>query len=435
MKFYSTNNHDAIASLQQAVMQGLAPDGGLYMPTDLPKFSQAWLQKLPGQSFNDIALYIAQSFFKDDIPNVILEKIIADSYDFEVPLISLDQNTSILELFHGPTMAFKDIAARFMARIMSYYVEQANQPFTIIVATSGDTGSAVANAFLQVPGINVVIAYPSGRVSHLQEQQLTTMGHNITALEIQGSFDDCQALVKNALQDAELRKSIQLGSANSINIARLLPQVFYYFSAYAQLPDHKSTIVFSVPSGNFGNLTAGLIAKRLGLPVHGFVAATNSNDVVPEYLHTGEFRARPSQATISNAMDVGNPSNFVRMLELYNHTIDDMRRDIFGVGFSDEATTQAMYDMYQRYHYIADPHTAVGYLGLQAYSKRHLVRHGIVLATAHSAKFVDIVEPAIHAKLTLPVRLSQYLERSKKSILLSNQYKDFKQFLLDHYVN
>jgi threonine synthase len=348
-----------------------------------------------------------------------------------VKLISLSPALHILELFHGPTLAFKDFGARFMARLMGYFVRSETRPLTVLVATSGDTGSAVAHGFLGVPGIRVVILYPSKRISEAQEKQFTTLGENITALEVSGTFDDCQRLVKQAFSDGELNKRAFITSANSINIGRLLPQMFYHVAAYRQLPVASVPLIVSVPSGNFGNLTAGIFAKRIGLPVARFVASTNANDVVPEYLRTGEFHPRPAKPTFSNAMDVGSPNNFPRLLDLCRDRLEYMQREIWGHGASDEETLGAMRSLHERFGYIADPHTGVGVLGWEAYRREHPEpAQGLVLATAHPAKFADIVARAIGSAPPLPDRLAAYLQRPKLSQAISGQYDDFKQFLL-----
>jgi threonine synthase len=339
----------------------------------------------------------------------------------------------ILELFHGPTLAFKDFGARFMARLMGYFVRGETRPLTVLVATSGDTGSAVAHGFLGVPGIRVVILYPSKRISEAQEKQFTTLGENITALEVAGTFDDCQRLVKQAFSDVELNKRAFLTSANSINIGRLLPQMFYHVAAYRQLPVASVPLIVSVPSGNFGNLTAGIFAKRIGLPVAKFIASTNANDVVPEYLRSGEFRPRAATATYSNAMDVGNPNNFPRLLDLCRNRLEYVQKEIWGHRATDDETLAAMKMLHERFGYIADPHTAVGVLGWEAYKREHPESaQGLVLATAHPAKFADVVMKAIGIAPPLPDRLAAYLKREKLSLPMSSSYDDFKQFLLTH---
>jgi threonine synthase len=358
-------------------------------------------------------------------------KIATETFNFPVPLIPLGERLQVLELFHGPTLAFKDFGARFMARLMGYFVQETGKRLTVIVATSGDTGSAVAQAFLGVSGIRVVILYPAGRVSDAQEKQLTTLGQNITALEVAGSFDDCQRLAKQALVDPAIAQQIAITSANSINIARLIPQSFYYIAAVAQLSASDSLPVFSVPSGNFGNLTGGLLAKRMGLGIAQFIAATNTNDVVPEFLRSGKLIPRASRHTISNAMDVGNPSNFARIVDLYDNDLQAIRRDIWGCSFSDEETLRIMHDVEQLHGYVLDPHTAVGVLGWKSFAKQNPpTTQGIVLATAHPAKFSETVTRAIGIRPEMPERLAAYLDRPKKSIPFPNRFSDLQEFLL-----
>ncbi len=366
-----------------------------------------------------------------DVEPLALKIMIEEAINFDAPLVSFDAETHVLELWHGPTLAFKDFGARFMARLMKYFREGKDKELIILTATSGDTGSAVAHGFLGVPGIRVIILYPSGKVSDIQEKQLTTMGQNISALEIEGTFDDCQRLVKQTFTDQELRAKLDLSSANSINIARLIPQSFYYAWACAQIGKTDKPIIVSVPCGNFGNLTAGLIAKRMGIPITRFIAATNSNDIVPKYLLTGKFTPAASKKTISNAMDVGNPSNFVRMLELYDHSVENMRQDIVGYSFSDDATRMAIKEVYKRHGYILDPHGAVAYLGLEKYQKEYGKEYrGIFFATAHQAKFLDIVQPLINDPIPVPERLQEYMKREKRSIVLSSEFEQLKRYLL-----
>jgi len=430
MKFYSTNKKSPIVGLEEAVMNGLAPDGGLYMPFSLPHFSKDFFERAKSLSFQDTAFEVGKYFFMPVVPENTLKTIVQKSFNFDVPIIKLDKQLYVLELFHGPTCAFKDFAARFMAHLFGFFVERSQKEITILVATSGDTGSAVAHGFLNISGVKVVILYPSGKVSPLQERQLTGMGGNITALEIQGTFDDCQKLAKQAFLDRRLREKMTLASANSINIARLLPQSFYYVYLCAQLNGRKLPIVVSVPSGNFGNLTAGIIAKKMGAPIVKFVASTNSNDVVPKYLDTGDFRPKPSVFTISNAMDVGNPSNFARILDLYANDVAKMRKDIYGTSFSDVATREAIVSVFKKYHYIMDPHGAVAYLGLLDFMRKFDGYTGIFLETAHPAKFFEGVEKVIKGPVSMPVRLKSYLEREKRATLLHNDFRELKNFLL-----
>jgi len=430
MKFRSTLRRSPEVTLREAVLHGSAPDGGLYVPVVLPQLPSDFLQRLPSLTFPEIAREVGALFVGEDVSSGVLTDIANAAFDFPVPLVSLSERLHILELFHGPTLAFKDFGARFMARLMEHFVAESGQQLTVIVATSGDTGSAVAQAFLGLAGIRVVILYPAGRVSDAQEKQLTTLGQNIIALEVAGSFDDCQRLAKQALVDPTLTSRLTVTSANSINIARLIPQMFYYFFAVGQL-QNRAPVVFSVPSGNFGNLTGGLLAKRIGLPVSQFIAATNNNDVFPEFLRSGNLIPRASCHTLSNAMDVGNPSNFSRIIELYDNDLSAIRRDIWGCSFSDEATLRVMHDIEERCHYILDPHTAVGVLGWQSFAKQnHNAAHGVVLATAHPAKFADTVVRAVGIRPEMPERLASLLERPKKSIPFPNRFPDLQEFLL-----
>jgi threonine synthase len=431
MKFRSTLRHSPEVSLRDAVLHGSAPDGGLYMPAEMPRLPGDFTGRLPSLSFLEIAQEVGALFVGDEIPPHVLKEIVAGAFDFPVPLVALGERLHILELFHGPTLAFKDFGARFMARLMGYFVAESGEQLTVIVATSGDTGSAVAQAFLGVPGIRVVILYPAGRVSSAQEKQITTLGQNITALEVSGSFDDCQRLAKQALVDPLLAGKITLTSANSINIARLIPQIFYYFSALAQLPTTDAPAVFSVPSGNFGNLTGGLFAKRIGLAVAQFIAATNTNDVVPEFLRSGNLIPRASIHTLSSAMDVGNPSNFARIVDLYDNDVGAIRHDMWGCSFGDEETLHVMRDFAERHNYLLDPHTAIGVLGWQSYEKQnHAATQGIVLATAHPAKFGETVARATGVRPEMPERLAAFLERPKKSIPFPNRFAELQEFLL-----
>lgn len=434
MLYYSTNNKHYLYSLKDAVLTGLAPDGGLFMPEFVPKLPSSVLQRLDWLTFQDISFEIANSFLSPDIHSVTLRTMIEDVLNFDAPLVKFTDKKYALELFHGPTLSFKDFGARFMARLISYFAKGSEKDLIVLVATSGDTGSAVAAGFYNVPGIEAIVLYPSEKVSQVQEKQLTTMGGNITALEIKGTFDDCQRLVKQAFIDRELTAKLQLTSANSINIARLLPQIFYYFYAYRQLKDKNLPVVFSIPSGNFGNLAAGLMAKNMGLPVMQFIAATNANDVVPQYLRTGVFKARPSIRTISNAMDVGNPSNFARILDLYDHDLDKMRKDLRGASSSDKETQKAIQRVYEEYNYILDPHSAVAYLGLKKYlAEIDFNVTGVFFATAHPAKFADVVEKIINEKVPIPEKLKQYLNRKKQSLKMPNDFKYLKSFLLEQY--
>ena len=430
MKYYSTKNKNKSYTLSEAVLLGLPPDNGLFMPEEIPVLSKDYIAALQGKSLPDIAFEISKTWFKNDVPESVLEKIISEAYPFDAPLVSIDEHTSVLELFHGPTAAFKDFGARFMSRLMAWMERDATKPLTILVATSGDTGSAVASGFHQVKGINVIILYPSEKVSPLQEKQLTTWGDNISALEISGTFDDCQAMVKSAFLDPELKSKLRLSSANSINIARLVPQSFYYFRAVAQLKKNAPAPVFIVPSGNYGNLVAGLFAKRIGLNVSHFVAATNVNDIVPHYLATGNYSPRPSVQTISNAMDVGNPSNYVRMQELFNDSIDDFRKTISGYSFTDKNTLSAIADVYKNENYLFDPHGAVGYLAWKSFQKNNLAATGIILETAHPAKFSKPVKEAIGIDVKIPERLAEVLTQEKIAVKMNPDFNSLKEWML-----
>src|SRR5579885_428421 len=433
MRYRSTAGKAPLTSLRGAVLRGLAPDGGLYMPVEIARQSPEELEEFRALPFNEVCFRVVRPFATPDVPEETLWQIVSEAINFPVKLVSLSPGLHVLELFHGPTLAFKDFGARFMARLMGYFVRGESRPLTVLVATSGDTGSAVAHGFLGVPGIRVVILYPSGRISEAQEKQFTTLGENITALEISGSFDDCQRLVKQAFADEPLNKRAFLTSANSINIGRLLPQMFYHVAAYRQLPVASTPLVVAVPSGNFGNLTAGIFAKRIGLPVARFIAATNVNDVVPEYLRTGEFRPRTSQATYSNAMDVGNPNNFPRLLDLCRGRLENVCKEIWGHSATDEETLREMKSVWERYRYIADPHTAVGLLGWEAYKRDHAEpAQGLVLATDHPAKFAYFVQRAIGQGPPLPDRVVSHLRKPKQSRLISNAYSDLREFLSEH---
>lgn len=437
MKLYSTKNKQAFTGLKQAVLKGLPDDNGLYMPMEIPRLPEAFIENLSDFSFPEIAFTVCRHLFKESIQEEDLRRIIQKAVNFPAPVVPLDEEKYVLELFHGPSLAFKDFGARFMAQLMSYFNEGETRELVILVATSGDTGGAVAAGFLQAPGIKVIILYPSGKVSMLQEKQLTTLDHNIFALEVDGTFDDCQALVKQAFLDKGLSGALRLTSANSINISRLVPQTFYYFEAYKQLPRDGKKTVFCVPSGNFGNLTAGLMAQRMGLPIHHFIAATNVNDVVPEYLESGLFSPRPSVRTLSNAMDVGNPSNFARMIDMYEgktegSTWNNMRRSISGYAFDDAQTREALAEVHRQYQYIIDPHGAVGYLALKEFQQRRSGTKGVVLETAHPAKFLDEVEHVLNQKVEVPHRLAVLAEREKRAVWMPPEFSAFKKWLLDN---
>lgn len=429
MRYYSTNNKEKLVSLREAVTKGLAPNGGLYMPEKIKPLPSNFLSGLDKLSNLEIAFHVTGHLMGKDVPEKVIRKIVADTVSFEVPLIQLADRIWSLELFHGPTLAFKDFGARFMASLLGYYAQAEGDQFTILVATSGDTGSAVAHGFHKVPGIKVIVLYPSGKVSDLQEKQFTTLGDNITAVEVEGTFDDCQRLVKRAFGDQHLRERLNLTSANSINIARLIPQSFYYFFAYARMPKNIP-VVFSVPSGNFGNLTGGIFAQRMGLPIHHFIAATNSNDVVPLYLQSQIFEARPSVQTISNAMDVGDPSNFARLLDLFNQEYKLFSKDVTGFAFSDDDTRSTMKEVFQKTGYMLDPHGAVGYMGLGKYLDSDKNANGIFLETAHPGKFKEVVELVLEKKVVLPERLSQLQHSEKKSFKMNKSFSDFREYLM-----
>jgi len=432
MKYFSTNRISPSASLKEAVLSGMPGDGGLFLPERIPGLRPHQIEALSTQTFQEIAQTMATSLLSEDIPAHAIQDIVGNSMDLDVRLTPLSEDVSILETFHGPTMAFKDFGARFMARLMSYLIRGDEAELTILVATSGDTGSAVASGFLGIPGIRVIILYPSGKVSPSQEKQLTTQGENIQALEVSGNFDDCQRLVKTAFSDEKLRQAHLLSSANSINIARLIPQSFYYAYTAGQMRAKKGDFVMSVPSGNFGNLTAGLIAKRMGVPIMHFIASTNRNDVFPEYLKSGDFQPRPSDQTISNAMDVGDPSNLARIRNLFDDDISRIQSEISSWSFDDDQTRAMIGETFKQYQYIIDPHTAVGLLGLNKYTEStQLKTAGVVISTAHPAKFPESVEPIIGEKIPVPTQLAQYLEREKQATTMSTDYADFRQYLMD----
>lgn len=431
MIFYSTKTASLKASLEEAVFRSLPPDNGLYMPESIPKVSQEFLDTIDNKTFKEIAVEITNTLLGDDIPREDIEKLIESAYDFDAPVLKITPNDYVLELFHGPSMAFKDFGARFMAALMSYFLVKSQKEIQILVATSGDTGGAVAQGFYKVPGISVTILYPSGKVSEIQEKQLTTLGHNVTALEVDGTFDDCQKLVKEAFLDPELTEKFNLASANSINIARLIPQSFYFFAAYAQLKKLGKPVVFSVPSGNFGNLSAGLLAYRMGLPVEHFIASTNLNNSVPRYLEEGTFEPHPSIETISNAMDVGNPSNFVRMVRFFRDDWNLVKEKISGYFFNDEETQESMREVFENSNYVLCPHTAIAYRGLQEYRKNSEGNFtGVFLSTAHPAKFIDLVEETLGKSVEIPERLKLLLSIEKESVKMKPSYLEFKSFLL-----
>jgi len=428
MKYYSLNRIALKVGFQEAVIQGLAPDKGLYFPESILKLPQSFFDSIENLSNEEIAFEVINQFVGNDIPKKELRQIISETLSFDFPLIKVEENIYSLELYHGPTMAFKDVGARFMSRCLSYFNKGKELKNTVLVATSGDTGGAVASGFLGVKGVEVVILYPSGKVSDIQEKQLTTLGQNITALEIDGVFDNCQDMVKKAFLDEDL-KFKNLTSANSINIARWLPQMFYFFFAYKELKKENKPLVISCPSGNFGNICAGILAKKLGLPIEHFVASTNINDTVPEFLKTGKYNPKPSKATISNAMDVGNPSNFIRIQELYGNDFSNFKNDFSSYSFSDEETEKAISEIYKKSKYIAEPHGAIGFLGLKKELQSKPNSIGIFLETAHPIKFSDSVEEILSVKLPIPKQIESVLDKKKKSLKISS-YEDLKAFLL-----
>ncbi len=430
MKFYSTNNPTLKYDLKQAVLQGLPEDNGLFMPDHIPVLPDAFFDAIDTLTFTEIALAVGENLLGDAIPEQDLKQIIEDAFTFQVPIIPVTDNIYCLELFHGPTLAFKDFGARFMARLIAYLLQEGEATPCILVATSGDTGSAVAQGFYQVPGIDVVILYPSGKVSEIQEKQLTTIGGNVTALEIAGTFDDCQQLVKSAFLDPDLKRKRNLTSANSINVARLIPQSFYYFEAYARLKHLQKPLVCSVPSGNFGNLMGGLLAKSMGLPISRFIASNNDNRVFYDYLISGQYQSKPSIRTISNAMDVGNPSNFQRIIDLFQGDHQQLSRVLTGFTFSDDQTSSVISEVWQRSGYMLDPHGAVAYLGLQEYLKLDPDVVGVFLGTAHPAKFIEVMQPLIPVEIEVPDRLAEAFEKEKKAIPLSSSFHDLKHYLL-----
>lgn len=428
MNYYSLNNKNLKVSFQEAVIQGLAPDKGLYFPENVVPISSTFYDEIENLSNETIAFEVIKQFVGDEIPKEVLKKIIIETLSFDFPLVEIEKDLFSLELFHGPTMAFKDVGARFMSRCIAYFnKDKPESKNTILVATSGDTGGAVASGFLGVEGVEVVILYPSGKVSDVQEKQLTTLGQNITALEVDGVFDDCQDMVKKAFLDESLNHK-RLTSANSINIARWLPQMFYFFFAYKQLKKHGKPLVISCPSGNFGNICAGILAKKLGVPIVHFVASTNKNDTIPRFLKDGYYNPKPSIATISNAMDVGNPSNFVRIQEMYLNNLNAFESDFSSFSFSDEETIVALKKIYKNSGYIAEPHGTIGYLGLKKQLKKHPDSIGVFLETAHPVKFLNIVEATLNIKLPLPKQIASVMEKEKKSIKIKS-YDDLKAFL------
>ncbi len=426
MNYYSLHHKSPKSTFKNAVVQGLAKDRGIYFPETITPLSKDFISNISKYSNHEIAFEVIKQFVGDEIPTEKLKEIIAETVCFDFPLVTIDDNIASLELFHGPTMAFKDVGAKFMAKCLEYFNIGNTEEITVLVATSGDTGGAVANGFLGAKGVNVVILYPSGKVSDVQEKQLTTLGKNITALEVDGVFDDCQEMVKTAFLDEEITKT--LTSANSINVARWLPQMFYFFFAYKELHNKHKELVFSVPSGNFGNICAGIMAQKLGLPIKHFVASTNVNDTVPKYLINGIYNPKPSKATISNAMDVGNPSNFIRIKELFNNDLETLKSAFSSYSFTDDETRTTMKEIYTNSGYVADPHGAVGYLGLKKYELSEN-EFGVFLETAHPVKFLDIVEETLPVKVAVPAQIQKVIN-NKKVALKASSYEDLKEFLI-----
>ncbi len=431
MKYYSTHKNAPEATLQEAVVKGLASDRGLFMPERIKPLSAEFYETIEQLSFQEMACQVADAFFGEDVPADVLKEIVYDTLSFDAPLVRVADPIYSLELFHGPTLAFKDVGGRFMARLLGYFIrKEGKQHVNVLVATSGDTGSAVANGFLGVEGIHVYVLYPKGKVSEIQEKQFTTLGQNITALEVDGTFDDCQALVKAAFMDAELNEKLVLTSANSINVARFLPQAFYYFYAYAQLKKlgKADQMVICVPSGNFGNLTAGLFGKRMGLPVKRFIAANNRNDIFCQYLRTGVYTPRPSVTTLANAMDVGDPSNFARILDLFGNSHPDIAAEISGATYTDTQIRETVQAVWRQTGYLLDPHGACGYRALQDHLQPG--ETGVFLETAHPAKFLETVEEIIGEQVEIPEKLQAFMAGEKKSLPVGREFAGFKSYLL-----
>lgn len=421
MKFYSTNNREHVADLKTAVLKGLAPDKGLYMPESIPTLPKSFWDWVPGRSMGEIGFEMLKHFFCPDIPEDKFKAMVEDAFNFPVPVVKVSDNISSLELFHGPTLAFKDVGARFLARVMSYFADFGGKPINVLAATSGDTGSAVANGFLGVANVYVHILYPSGLVSKLQELQFTTLGQNVSAYEVKGVFDDCQRMVKEAFMDKDVNAQKILTSANSINLARFLPQSVYYVHALAQIPQEKwKDLVICVPSGNFGDITAGLVAYKMGMPVKRFIAAVNANKVFPEFLKSGDYKPQPSIHTLANAMDVGDPSNFARVYELFGRDVNELRKVVTSYSYSDELIGKTIAEVSSTYGYTCDPHGAVGFAAL----KDNLAagEQGLFLETAHPAKFIDTVEKFAGKKVEIPERLAKFLNGKKQSVVIENDY-------------
>jgi threonine synthase len=430
MKYYSLNKQSPAVDFKEAATRGQAPDKGLYFPEHIPVFDSSFFHNIEKMDDEEVAYQVIQPYVSESIPADTLREIIKETLSFRVPLVKLNENIFSLELFHGPTLAFKDVGARFMSRCLGYFAKERDEKLVVLVATSGDTGGAVANGFYEVPGVEVVILYPSGKVSRVQEKQLTTLGKNIHALEVNGNFDNCQQLVKQAFSDFEINQKLFLTSANSINVARWLPQQFYYFLAWKQWPEKKHPPVISVPSGNFGNICAAILAHASGLPVQHFIAACNVNDVVPEFLKTGDYQPKKTIATISNAMDVGDPNNFIRILEIFEEDISELKRILSAYSITDDETRTTVTEVYRKHKYLLDPHGAVGYLSLDRYLRENPDLKGFFVETAHPVKFYDVVEPLIGEKIPLPKTVEQIMDKQKTAIKMEVDYSFLKQFLL-----
>jgi len=434
MNYYSLNHNSPKVNFAEASLRGQAPDKGLYFPEHIPELPKDFIAKIRDYSKEEIGFTVMKPYVGETIADTDLQKIVNETINFDFPLVKISENISTLELFHGPTLAFKDVGARFMSRCLGYFNRHAYHKTTVLVATSGDTGGAVANGFLGVDGVDVIILYPAGKVSKIQELQLTALGQNITALKVNGTFDDCQAIVKQAFMDDDLNQKINLTSANSINVARWLPQQLYYFFAYQQWQEDQAPII-SVPSGNFGNICAGILAHVSGLPVKHFIAACNANDVVPQYLQTEEYTPKPAIATISNAMDVGNPSNFIRILELFNQQFSSLKNKMSSISVDDITTTETIKEVFQQYHYILDPHGAVAYYALenclQNSASGAIGCKGYILETAHPVKFPDTVEDAIGRSIEFPEQVQHLLSAEKKSIIMQADFNNFKEWLMN----
>jgi threonine synthase len=430
MKYYSLNKRSPVVDFATATILGQAPDKGLYFPDTIPQVSKTLIENIENYSNEAIAMEVIGPYIGDAIPKDVLERIVSETVNFEIPLVKITDNIFSLELFHGPTKAFKDVGARFMSRCLGYFARGSKEKVTVLVATSGDTGGAVANGFFDVEGVEVVILYPSGKVSSVQEKQLTTLGKNIHALEVDGTFDECQQMVKTIFADVELNKKIKLTSANSINVARWLPQQFYYFYLWKQWKDKSNPPVVTVPSGNFGNICAGLLAQKSGLPIKHFIAACNANDTVPDFLRTGNYQPKKAVPTISNAMDVGDPSNFIRIMEIFHQQIDGLKATLNGYTISEDETKASLLSVFKEHNYLLDPHSAVAYNALQQYQTQHPNTKGVILETAHPVKFYDVIEPLINQTIPVPESVAEQIMKEKVSTKISANTNELKEFLL-----